>query len=200
VYGGHDENGMRLKISEIYNIKLGPILLVIIGFIGLSVGYWLLGWAIHYLLIPYFIMGWVWILFSKWKAKKRTKEIKKAALLLLILFLTGCAGPRVAVKNINQLSIETRRQVLSMPIYNESQLFGKKYSVINVVEGISCKNKVWDPAATKTDAINQAKYWAYEIGADGLLNIQCDFPRGTTTTYNCWESITCTAQAIKFEN
>ena len=86
-----------------------------------------------------------------------------------------------------------------MPIYNESQLQNKSYKIINIVEGISCKNKVWDHAATKTNAINQSKYWAYEMGADALLNIQCEQPRGTTTSYNCWESITCTAQAIKFE-
>lgn len=124
---------------------------------------------------------------------------KNLILIILIASLVGCAGPRVSVKRINQLPIDTKRQVLSMPIYNESQLFGRKYRIINVVEGISCKNKAWDPPATKTDAINQAKYWAFEIGADALLNIQCDFPHGTTITYNCWESITCTAQAIKLE-
>lgn len=86
-----------------------------------------------------------------------------------------------------------------MPIYNEAQLIGKKYKVITVVEGISCKNKMWDPPATKTGAINQTKYWALELGTDALLNIQCEYPRDTTTTYNCFESITCTAQAIKFE-
>jgi len=123
--------------------------------------------------------------------------MKRLPLVVISITLLGCVGPLVSVKNINQLPIETKRQALSMPIYNESQLFNKKYSVINIVEGISCKNKIWDPPATKTDAINQAKYWAFEMGADALLNIQCEFPRGTTTTYNCWESITCTAQAIK---
>jgi hypothetical protein len=125
--------------------------------------------------------------------------IKKITLVLLLSFLAGCAGPFVSVKNINRLPIETKSRVLSIPIYNESQLLDKKYRIINIVEGISCKNKIWDPPATKTDAINQAKYWAFEIGADALLNIQCEYPRGTTNTYNCWESITCTAQAIKIE-
>ncbi len=127
-------------------------------------------------------------------------QIKNTLILFtLIVFLAGCVGPLVAVKKIDQLPSDTKRLVLSMPIYNESQLFNKEYKIINVVEGISCKNKVWDPAATKTDAINQAKYWAYEIGADALLNIQCDSSRGTTTTYNCWENVTCVAQAIKIE-
>ena len=123
----------------------------------------------------------------------------KLGLVLLISFLAGCVGPFVSIKDISHLPAETKSLVLAMSIYNEGQLYDKKYKIINIVEGISCKNKVWDHPATKTDAINQAKYWAFEIGADALLNIQCDYPRGTTTTYNCWESITCTAQAIKFE-
>ncbi len=118
-------------------------------------------------------------------------------ILPLFLVLSGCVGPLVPVKNMEEVPLQLKREILSMPIYNESQLSQKQYSVINIVEGISCKNKTWDPAATKIDAINQAKYWAYEMGADALLNIQCDHPRGTTTSYNCWESITCTAQAIK---
>ena len=125
------------------------------------------------------------------------KDMTIIKVLPLFILLSGCLGPLVPVKNMDEVPFQLKRQVLSMPIYNESQLFQKQYKVINIVEGISCKNKTWDPAATKTDAINQAKYWAYEMGADALLNIQCDNPRGTTTSYNCWESITCTAQAIK---
>lgn len=126
-------------------------------------------------------------------------KIKATLLITTLTTLTGCVGPLVPVKKISEIPIEQRREVLSMPIYNEGQLNGKKYSILNIVEGISCKNKTWDPAATKTDAVNQAKYWAYEMGADALMGIQCDQPRGTTTTYNCWESITCTAQAISIE-
>lgn len=125
--------------------------------------------------------------------------MKKLAVFPLAFLLAGCVGPLVNVKNIDKLPAETKRSVLSMPIYNEAQLVNKKYDIINVVEGISCKNKMWDHPATKTDAINQAKYWAFEMGADALLNIQCEYPRGTTTTYNCWESITCIAQAIKLK-
>ena len=125
--------------------------------------------------------------------------VMRASLLLFaLLILVGCVGPRVPVKKIDELPLEERHAVLGLPIYNESQLAGKEYTVINLVEGISCKNKTWDPAATKTDAINQVKYWAREQGAQGVMNLQCDLPRGTTTSYNCWESITCTGQAIKF--
>lgn len=122
------------------------------------------------------------------------------AVMLIAVSGAGCVGPLVPVVKMEQLPPEEKRATLSLPIYNESQLAGKEYQVLNIVEGISCKNKTWDHAATKSDAINQTKYWARQQGADGLLNVQCEIPRGTTTTYNCWESITCTAQAIKLPN
>lgn len=134
--------------------------------------------------------------------RKGMANMKKTVLFALFTafpIVSGCVGPLVPVKDLTALSVEERRATLSLPIYNESQLQGKPYSIINMVEGISCKNKTWSPAATKTDAINQAKYWAKEQSADAIMNLQCEVPRGTTTTYNCWESITCTAQAIKFE-
>ena len=127
------------------------------------------------------------------------KKFVRVALCAAFSVVSGCVGPLVPVKDRSALSVDERMATLSLPIYNESQLQGKPYSIINVVEGISCKNKTWSPAATKTDAINQAKYWAKEQGADAIINLQCEVPRGTTTTYNCWESITCTAQAIKFK-
>ena len=105
--------------------------------------------------------------------------VMRASLLLFaLLILVGCVGPRVPVKKIDELPLEERHAVLGLPIYNESQLAGKEYTVINLVEGISCKNKTWDPAATKTDAINQAKYWAREQGAQGVMNYNVIFLAG----------------------
>jgi hypothetical protein len=114
-----------------------------------------------------------------------------------LLLLYGC-GSMVPTVKMEEVPVEQRRAVNDVEIMNASQLAGRKFKVLNVVEGISCKNKVWDAAATKTDAIFQARYWAKQQGADAVANLQCDVPRGTTATYNCWESITCTAEAIKF--
>lgn len=115
-----------------------------------------------------------------------------------VILLTGC-GAMVPVVKMSDLPPEQRRIVTEVTIYNQTQLLGRKFKILNIVEGISCKNKLWDHAATKGDAIFQTRYWAQQLGADGISNLQCDYPRGTTTTYNCWESVTCTAEAIKFE-
>lgn len=104
---------------------------------------------------------------------------KQIILWLAVTLLTGC-GAMVPVVKMEDISPEQRRSVNEVAIYNQTQLIGRKFKVINIVEGISCKNKVWDHAATKSDAIFQARYWAQQMGADGVANLQCDHPRGTT--------------------
>ena len=126
-------------------------------------------------------------------------HIRNHVLILILAALASGCGAMVPVVKMEDISVEQRRAVNEVTIYNQAQLIGRKFKVINIVEGISCKNKVWDHAATKSDAILQARYWAQQMGADGIANLQCDHPRGTTTSYNCWESITCTAEAIKLE-
>ena len=116
----------------------------------------------------------------------------------LVLLIAGC-GAMVPTVKFDEMTVEQRRAVNALEIYNSSQLTSREYTIITIVEGISCKNKVWDHAATKTDALFQTKHWAREAGADAITNLQCDSPRGTTVTYNCWESVTCTAEAIKFK-
>lgn len=124
---------------------------------------------------------------------------KKLILMSLVTAaLAGC-GAMVPVVKQEDLTAQQRREVNEVAIFNSAQLVGKDFTVLNIVEGISCKNKTWDPAATRSDAIFQARYWAKQMGADGIANLQCDHPRGTTTTYNCWESITCSAEAIKLK-
>jgi hypothetical protein len=126
-------------------------------------------------------------------------RIRSPGLLLAgVLLVQGCGGSSAPVKNIDGLSPEARRAVLELPVYNEGDLNGKEHAVIAGVEGTACRYRRWDPAATEIDAINEAKYWAKDQGAEGIKNLKCDPPRGKTIFQTCWESITCKGQAIKF--
>jgi hypothetical protein len=102
------------------------------------------------------------------------------------------------VKKIDGLSPDERRAVLDLPIYGNSELNGKEHQVIKLVEGASCQYRREDPAATETDAMNEAKYWAKDQTAEGVKNLKCDPPRGKTIFHRCWKSIICTGQATKF--
>lgn len=122
--------------------------------------------------------------------------LKQITVAVIVLFLTSC-GSFVPVVKIDELPAQQKNQLQSIKIYDSSQLQGKKYEVLNFVEGNSCKNKMWDPAATRSAAVDQVKFQALEMGANGIRNIQCGAREGTSTNTNCWELISCTAEAIK---
>ncbi len=118
-------------------------------------------------------------------------------LFAVVLVLGGCVGSRAPVNKIDALSPEERPAVIGLPIYNEGELTGKEHTVIKFVEGTSCRYRRGDPVPNETDAINEAKYWAKDHGAEGIKILKCDPPRGKTIFQSCWESITCNGQAIK---
>lgn len=124
--------------------------------------------------------------------------MKTTAILSCILFISGC-GAFVPVVKLNKLTPAQKNKVIGLPIYNASQLPNMKFEVLTVVEGNSCQNKLYEPPATRVDAINQLKFHANEAGATGITNIQCSGREGTSTRTNCWELISCTAEAIKVD-
>lgn len=123
--------------------------------------------------------------------------LKPTLFALMIASLTGC-GTFAPVRPLAELPAAQRQAVEQVAVLNQTQLTGKTFQVLNVVEGISCKNKVWEEAATKTAAITQAKYWAQQKGADAITNVQCGSVQGASLAYNCWQSVSCTAEAIKY--
>ena len=48
--------------------------------------------------------------------------------------------------------------------------------MLDGVTGSSCQYTRSDPRATKTDAMNEAKYWAKQQGADGIKNLNAILP------------------------
>jgi len=113
----------------------------------------------------------------------------------LLIVLTGCPA-FVPTANLHELTPEERHGIGKIKIYNPAQLHGVKFDVADIVEGNSCQNKLYDPPATRTAAIEQLKYYAHQLGADGITNIVCSGREGTSTRTNCWELISCTAEAI----
>ncbi len=70
--------------------------------------------------------------------------------------MSGC-GAFIPVVNIKDLPPEQIHALRSIPIYNSVQLIDKDFQVITIIEGNSCQNKLYDPPATRTAAIEQLK-------------------------------------------
>jgi hypothetical protein len=118
------------------------------------------------------------------------------SLLAISSLLAGC-GSFVPIVKLNEQTPETRNKVAAVRILGQAQAFSGKYEVLTMVEGHSCQNKLYDPPATRVSAIEQIKFHAYEAGANAITNLQCGGREGTSMRTNCWELISCTAEAIK---
>ena len=125
--------------------------------------------------------------------------MKKLLFMLCVTAFLGGCSPFVPVVNIEKLPDDQRAVIENMPVYEQHQLTNLKYSTISQVEGISCKDLMWSPDATTDNAINQAKYWALQKGANAISNLNCESKEGVSFSKNCWESIRCTADAIEIK-
>ena len=125
--------------------------------------------------------------------------MKKTISILSIFLLSGC-GSFVPTVDVSKLTEEQRHQIRQIEIFNQVQIQNRKFKVLTVVEGNSCQNKLYDPPATRANAIEQLKFQAVESGGDGITNIQCSGREGTSLRTNCWELISCTAEVIKMND
>lgn len=68
--------------------------------------------------------------------------------------------------------------------------------LIGNLQAVSCQNKVWDPPATKGEALEQLRIKALRLGADAVTGITYS-ERGTSYKPNCWESVIVSGIAVK---
>lgn len=121
-----------------------------------------------------------------------------AAVITSLLVLAACAA-RVTRVDLSKLPAEDQAAIRSVRVLNSTQLATMKFNLLGVVEGVSCRNKVWDRPASRSAAVEQAKYYAWELGADGITNLEYGAVEGTSYGTNCWESIRVSAEAIRIE-
>jgi len=115
--------------------------------------------------------------------------------MLLPLAVSACA-PLVPVADLEaapKAQLEAARKVR---ILNSSQLVGEKFEVVDIVEGHSCQFKMTDPPATRAGAIEQLRFKAMTAGAEAITNVQCGAKEAASTNTNCWELLSCTAEAL----
>ncbi len=125
---------------------------------------------------------------------------KVLAILILGLLLTSC-GPRVKVTKLSDISPEILTEASKVQVFRLDNPTPKpdieKY--VGEITAYSCKHLVWDPPASKGDALKQLKVEAVQAGANGIIDINFD-SRGTDTWgTNCWESVQASGTAVIFK-
>lgn len=116
------------------------------------------------------------------------------ALSTLSLFLGGCVGPLVPVRTPESTGGSTFEAGFRLRVVDPVE--ASKMQRLGPVEGYSCKNKIWDPAATAEAATVQLKVSAAQRGATAISNLVCA-ESGTSLVTNCWQSYKCTGEALR---
>ncbi len=121
----------------------------------------------------------------------------KQSLLIIIsasLLLTGCVGTFVPIETVESIGIEIVEAAVMITEVPPEKAKGMQN--LGEVVGYSCKNKIWDPAATAEAATHQVKLAAAKLGATAITDLTCS-EGAVSLSKNCWQSFTCKANALR---
>lgn len=115
-----------------------------------------------------------------------------AGLVLLSGVLVAGCGPFVEVVRLDEA---TRTRVRSdVKQYTD---LPPTYKEVQQIEATSCRVGLSDPPATNQDAIDQLRFKASRLGANGIAHVFCDSEGVFDLGKNCWSSIKCRGTAIE---
>ncbi len=118
---------------------------------------------------------------------------------IAITVLAGCA-PRVNVIDTKTIPPQDVQAMRGVGIFLVGQQHSPKFEFIDEITAFSCKHMVWDPPASKGDALKQLRKKAYDAGANAIIDVTFD-TRGTDTWgTNCWETVQTSGSAVIFKD
>lgn len=116
---------------------------------------------------------------------------------LILASLPGCAAPKPWERvQLDEIPRDRITEIDALPEVNADELPTKRYADLGPVEGISCKRGSKESASWE-DAIRRTKFRVLQKGGNAIANLDCEAPRGMSLTTMCYESIRCTASAVR---
>lgn len=119
----------------------------------------------------------------------------KFALPLAALLLAGCQGVSFE-SNLNPGRIVEYYKPSTVETLTDEDLENASYKSLGQVVGLSCQIKPEDFIANETDARNDARLKAADLGANGIIFRKCIRAEETLA---CTESVTCYAEAVSLK-
>lgn len=111
------------------------------------------------------------------------------------LALSACiSNPR-----IENLSPQQRAKLSSIAILESAP--PREFDIVGSVKGISCHRNIYTASElSDREALDGIKLRAVQLNADAVINVYCQ--KNTTTDWanNCWGSIRCIGDAVRFKD
>ena len=123
----------------------------------------------------------------------------KIAIFFMSMILAGC-GAFVPVQDVSKVDSETMQKAYKVKTFNanSNMSYPEVKNYYGPIVAFSCKGMLYDPPASKGDALIQLRLKAVELGANGIIDITFD-TRGTDTWgTNCWETVQASGTAVDF--
>ena len=116
-------------------------------------------------------------------------------ILLTLVISTGCAiNP-----DVGSLSSDQRARVASMEVVRGPTT--RSHTILGAVKGLSChRNAYQRQQLTEAEAIEGVKLRAASLDADAVVNLVCQANSGADWVNNCWSSIVCVGDAVRYKD
>ncbi len=116
--------------------------------------------------------------------KTVTSSIGKGVVILLLV-LSGCASYSNTVKIDDATAARLKTKVT---IYDSANVSAADHEVVKQIQATACSNE---------DAMDQLRYIAHSLGANGITKISCASLLGPILMQNCMTTVICDAVAIR---
>jgi uncharacterized protein YbjQ (UPF0145 family) len=115
------------------------------------------------------------------------------AVILATALLGGCATN----PDVGSLSSSQRAKMASMEILRGPAL--RAHNVLGPVKGLSCQRNAYQTQLlTEVEALEGIKLRAALLDADAAVNVVCQRHSGADWVNNCWASIVCVGDAVRY--
>ena len=140
--------------------------------------------------------------------------MKRLVCTICLLLIGGCSGtpgaigsgwpipafvPIIDVTKVQKDKLYVASQIRTY--LDGSNNYPEVEKSLGNITGYSVKHLLWEPSPTKENALIQLQLRAFDLGADGIINISFEtggFPE--ILTRDCWESIKVSGIAVKFKS
>ena len=119
--------------------------------------------------------------------------------LLAVALSLGC-GPFVPVTDLSTVPQDSVKKAGQILVFEFGQPANHPPIAerLGIISAYSCKHLLWDPAATKEDALLKLRLKALEMGAHAIVDVVFE-NKGTGLDTNCWETWQAKGTAVAFK-
>jgi hypothetical protein len=130
------------------------------------------------------------------------RRLRAALLLAAAALLAACSvpDPRQA-EHLDDIPATQISAIDALPEILPTKLASVRYEAVAEVAGVSCRRQAYKGTPPSwEDALRRTKYRAMQAGGNAIANLNCEAPQKNSLTTVCFESIRCTAKAIRLLN